>query len=289
MGLTTIIFILIPLAVCMAGTILYGNWRWQTKTIALRNRLESGLLPLQPAIYDTRELETLPPPVQRYFRTVLTEGQPIVTAVRVSHQGQFNLGEVKDQWRPFTSTQWVITHPPGFDWDGTIRLAPGVQVRVHDAYVGGEGILQATLLGLIPLVHLQDRDAVAEGELFRFLAEAAWYPTALLPSQGIHWEAIDDTTARATLTDHKLTVSLEFQFDPEGRISGVRAAGRYRNVKGQLVATPWQCRFWGYAARSGMEVPLAGEVAWELPEGVWSYWRGSITELHYEFASSSHL
>lgn len=33
-----------------------------------------------------------------------------------------------------------------------------------------------------------------------------------------------------------------------------------------------------------MRVPLAGEVAWELPEGLWPYWRARATEISYEFA-----
>ena len=33
--------------------------------------------------FDPHELEGLPAPVQRYFRTVLTDGQPIVSAVTI--------------------------------------------------------------------------------------------------------------------------------------------------------------------------------------------------------------
>ena len=40
---------------------------------------------------------------------------------------------------------------------------------------------------------------VAQGELMRFFAEAAWYPTALLPSQGVRWQAVDDTSAAILL------------------------------------------------------------------------------------------
>ncbi|WP_332942875.1 MULTISPECIES: DUF6544 family protein [unclassified Microcoleus] len=32
---------------------------------------------------------------------------------------------------------------------------------------------------------------MAQGELMRFFAEAARYPAAFLPSQGVCWEAID--------------------------------------------------------------------------------------------------
>ena len=74
--------------------------------------------------------------------------------------------------------------------------------------------------------------------------------------------------ARATLTDGVTSVALDFHFDAEGLISSVRAATRYRMVNGALVATPWQGRFWSYTVRDGIGIPLEGEVAWELPEGV---------------------
>lgn len=133
------------------------------------------------------------------------------------------------------------------------------------------------------LADIRGTPEAAQGELMRFLAEAVWYPTALLPSQGIRWEA-DAGSAKATLTDGVTTASLVFQFNEEGLISGVRAAARPRTVNGALVATPWKGRFWGYDMRDGMRVPLEGEVAWELPEGSWPYWRGRATEITYDFA-----
>jgi hypothetical protein len=36
--------------------------------------------------------------------------------------------------------------------------------------------------------------------------------------------------------------------------------------------------------QDGLRVPFTGEVAWLLPEGRRTYWRGSITTLAYEFA-----
>lgn len=218
------------------------------------------------------------------FRAVLTEGQPIVAAVRVAHAGQFNMNESHAKWSAFTSDQLVITRRSGFDWDARIRMAPGMHVFVHDAYVAGEGILHAALCGLITLADLRGTPEVAEGELMRFLAEAAWYPTALLPSQDVRWDAIDDTSARASLVDDVTTVSLEFRFDAEGLIHTVHAAARYRTVNGELVATPWQGRFWAHEVRGGMRIPLHGEVAWLLPDGPSPYWRGRITDIVYELA-----
>jgi hypothetical protein len=45
----------------------------------------------------------------------------------------------------------VVTQRPGFDWDARIAMMPGVTACVHDAYVAGEGLLRATLFGLVPL------------------------------------------------------------------------------------------------------------------------------------------
>lgn len=208
----------------------------------------------------------------------------MVTTARLTHEGQFNMGETQAKWCRFTSDQVAFTRRAGFDWDGRIAMAPGLNVFVHDAYVAGEGLLHAELLGLVTLADIRATPEVARGELMRFLAEAVWYPTALLPSQGVRWEAIDDLSARATLTDGATTVSLDFRFDAEGLVSGVRAAARHRTVNGALVATPWQGRFWGYEVRGGMRIPLQGAVAWEMPAGLWPYWRGRTTEISYEFA-----
>lgn len=279
-----ILLIVFGLAVAMAVAVLYGKYRWETGTRALRGRIEAARVAIEPRVFDSRELESLPAPVQRYFLSVLSEGQPMVSAVYLEHTGTFNMRETAEHWKPFHSTQRVITRRPGFDWDGRIAMMPGLTVHVHDAYVAGEGILQASLFGLVPLVNLRGMREMARGELMRFLAEAAWYPTALLPSQGVRWEAVDDGSARAMLKDGDLELTLLFRFDENGLIEAIHSQARPRIVRGEVVPTPWRGRFWNYATRNGMRVPLEGEVAWILPEGEKPYWRGRITKLSYEFA-----
>lgn len=272
------------LVVVVLATVLYGEFHWKSGTRELRDRLEAARLPIEPKVFDRRELDRVPAPVQRYFRAVLQDGQPIVAAVNMAHTGTFNMSEEAEQWKPFTSNQRVVTRRPGFDWDGRVAMMPSLRVYVHDAYVAGEGILHAAVLGLLSMVNLRDTGEAAKGELMRFFAEAAWYPTALLPSQGALWDAVDDHSARATLKDGDVTLTLLFHFDEDGTIDTVRADARGRTVGSTVVPTPWHGRFWNYAIRDGMRVPLDGEVAWLLPEGAKPYWRGHITQLSYEFA-----
>lgn len=263
-----------------AAVLALGPWRWQRRTTALRAAMRAACVPTIPTSYDRREIEALPPPVKRYFEAVLEHGQPIITSVRFKQLGQFRQDLHKENWQPFHATQFATTNPPGFDWDARIRIAPGVDVWVRDAYALGVGSLRASVLGLVAVADIHDTPASARGELMRYLAEAAWYPTALLPSQGVQWVGIDDVSARATLTDKSTTVMLEFRFGKDGLIEEVWAASRPRTAS---ESAPWLCRFSGCEQRAGMRVPVHGEVEWQLPSGSLPYFRGRMTDLSYEF------
>ncbi len=280
----TILLIVFVLAVAVTAAALYGKYRWESLTRELRVELEAGRRPVEPKTFDAREIEGLPAPVQRYFRKALRDGQPLIAAVTVEHAGTFNMGEKKDNWKKFTSTQRVIVNRPGFLWDARMAMFPGLNVYVHDAYVGGVGILHPSVLGLFTIMDMRGTRDVAEGELMRFFAETAWYPTALLPSQGVRWEGVDDSSARATLADGDIALTLLFTFNDAGLIESARADARGRVVGGEVVPTPWEGRWSDYEVRDGMLVPLGGEVAWILPRGPKPYWRGRITRLEYEFA-----
>ncbi len=280
-----IITIGILILVSLGITIVYGKHRWQIDTANLRAKFASGSQTIQPKFYNQTELEGLPTPVQRYFRKVLKDGQPLIASAKLSQKGQFNMSETEVKWNPFTATQIAIAQPLGFDWDGHIQTVPGLNILVHDTYRSGVGNLHASLLGLFTVAAMHDISELNQGELMRFFAEAVWYPTALLPSQGVRWEAIDDNSARGTLTDGKTKASIVFRFNSEGTIDTFRADARYGTFNGKLSAMPWVGRMSDYAVRDEMYIPLNGEVGWERPEGTWVYFKGRITEIEYEFAS----
>ena len=268
--------------------LIYARDRWQSETDKLRVKLTNGQQAIQTQTYDSREILDLPEPVQRYFKAVLHDGQAIVTKAEISQHGQFHMNETEDKWHEFTATQLVATQRLGFDWDAKIQMFPFINVFVHDTYLLGEGDLQASILGLFTVAKMHNTTELNQGELLRFLAETVWYPTSLLPSQGVVWEAIDQHSSRATLTDGKTAASVVFQFDAEGLITSMRAEARcYRVVGDKLTFMPWVGNFREYAIHHGMRIPLEGEVGWEHPEGLRLYFKGKITKISYEFASSA--
>jgi hypothetical protein len=237
--------------------------------------------------FDARELEGLPAPVQRYFRTVLTDGQPMIAAATIAMTGTMNMSATAEQWKPFTSRQQVVTRKPGFLWDAQVTMFPGLPVHVEDSYIAGQGRLIAKVFGLFTVAESHGGGEIARGEFMRYFAESPWYATALLPSQGVQWDAVDDTSASATIFDGNITLALLFRFNGAGLISSVRADSRGAGVgkDGGMVMLPWDCDLSDYKWQDGMLIPMAGEAAWMRPGGRKAYFLGHVQKLRYAFLS----
>jgi hypothetical protein len=93
---------------------------------------------------------------------------------------------------------------------------------------------------------------------------------------------MDDTTARAILTDGAITVSIEFSFNEVGEIVRAHAPSRLFEKNGVYSPYPWTSHCWNYADYGGMRIPRDAEVLWHLPEGDFPYWRGHITGVKYD-------
>lgn len=234
--------------------------------------------------YSSDDVGDVPAPVRRYFDRVLEEGQPYVVHGRLRQHGELRLGGADAAWVPLRATQHVGTDPPGFVWDATVVVASLFPVRVFDAYRRGDGRLRARLLGAIPVASAGPSVEMNRGELVRYLAEGVWFPTALLPSAGVEWEAIDDGSARATLEDHDVTASVVFHFDEHDEIARVTTV-RYRQETDEYL--PWVGSFGEYEDHDGVRVPTEAAVAWSMPAGEVPYWRATIDEITYRPARSN--
>jgi hypothetical protein len=276
MRIAGVIFLLVAAGVITV--LVLSVRRWQARSSRLVQQLMAPGS-RAPSTYSAEELGDLPGPVVRYFRAVLRDGQRIIRHVRLEQEGEFLL-KAPDGWRPFTAVQHI--DPVGFVWDARIRMMPGVSVLVRDGFVAGTGSMHAGLFGLITIVSREGSPEIASAALMRYLAEAVWCPTALLPSQGVRWGPVDDSTARATLSVGPVTVSLDYRFGADGLVRGIYAPERGRDVNGTSVPTPWQGRWSEWGEQDGVRIPLRGEVEWVLPEGPQPYWRGRVASICFD-------
>ena len=272
------------LLVVVVALVLVGDARWATATQAQMALLEAARVSAPAGRYDAREIESLPAPVRRYFRAVLKDGQPMIATATFELAGTINMSATGENWKSFTSMQRAVTHRPGFLWNGRVAMLPGLAAHVNDSYIAGTGRLHAAMLGLFTVAGVQGGGEIARGEMMRYFAEAAWYPTALLPRQGVRWVSVDDHSAKATLVDGPISLTLLFRFDDAGLITSVHADARGAGVGKDMVMLPWECSASNYQLRDGMMVPTRGGAAWMRPEGRKPYFIGNLTSLVYEFA-----
>lgn len=272
------------LAAGVAATVV-GSYIWRRGVM----RREDALIQRMQMWRDTVErpfrrsdLADLPAPVARYFAFAVPDGQRRIRVARVHWAGDMRLQPVAE-WSPFTAEQRFTVSPPGFVWDARVRMMPLIPVRVRDSYIAGEGQMLGRIGGVVNVVNEGGTREMAASALVRWLGEAAWFPTALLPGGGVTWQPVDDSAARATITDGAIRVSGDFRFAPSGEMTAMTAV-RYRDVNGTGVETPFEGRYHGFERRQGVMVPKSAEVAWLLPEGRFAYWRGRPTDIAYDFA-----
>lgn len=228
-----------------------------------------------------KQLAELPAPVARYFEFALRPEQPIIFRARFEQRGTFRRTPA-DDWHPFTAVQDVTAVPPSFVWDAKIHLAPLTTAHVRDSYVDGEGAMKGKLGGLLTIVDVRGTPELATAALLRWLAEAPWYPTALLPRAGLIWTPVEANRARVTVMDGTATASLDMRFGRRGEIVA-SSARRHRDVDGEMVLTPWRGQYGAYERVDEMMIPTEAAVSWLLESGEeFAYWRGRIERAEYD-------
>jgi hypothetical protein len=274
-GVTIVAGLVAGIAAAVTIAVVRWNVEAAGRVARLRVPRDAGARP-----YSRDDLAGLPAPVRRYLEFALTPGQPIVRNTRLRQVGEFAMQP--DSWKPFTAVQDFSAAPPGFLWDARIRMTPAIPVFVRDGYCAGEGAMYGALSALVPVVNEHGTPFMASGELLRYLAEAVFFPTALLPRDGISWNPIDENTAQVTLVDADTTVSCDVNFGELGQIVGISAMrGGAPNRKFEL--TRWVGHFGDYRRVDGMMIPTWGEVEWVLPEGPRPYFRARIVDVQYDF------
>lgn len=275
------------LAVAGAATVVVGRRAWRRDTAAAIARLRDSLRHSVEAGSGEREaaIVQLPAPVARYFAFALPHGYRRIRAASIRWSGEFRTRPGR-AWVPFTAVQDITSMPPGFVWDAQMRMLPLVPVHVRDSYRAGFAVMLGRIGGLVPVVDRRGTPELAQSALARWLGEAVWFPTALLPGdtagRSVKWAAVNDTTARATVTDGATSASATFHFEADGALTSMSAL-RYRDVNGRDVPTPFDAQYRSFARREGFMVPMHAEVAWLLPEGRHAYWRGHPRRISYEF------
>jgi len=219
--------------------------------------------------------DSLPEPVKRHLRYCIPAGAPAIRSARLRHGGAFRPSP-KQGWFPIRGEQYFTVGKPGFIWNATIRMPPGLWVEARDCLAGERGNMLVRVLSTLTVADAKG-PAMDQGGAMRWLAEAVWFPYALVGDR-VAWEPVDERSARATLRYSGPPASLVFTLDDQGRFALVRGE-RYNETEGRMRAWRGACR--DYREFGGFRVPTAIEAVWKLDSGDYSYARFQVTQLEY--------
>ena len=261
--------------VALVAVIAIGAQRQKTALSAQIDRLIEAGRAESAAPVISHPVDGVPAPVARYLRLALPTPKPI-EEVRLRQVGTLRTDVNTDRWMDFDADHLVVPRAGGFVWDARVRVAPLLHVRVRDALIEGRGSGQVSLLSAFPVGADGGTPEMNSGSLHRYLAEAVWYPTALLPGPTLKWTDIDASRALATLTNHGVTVSLEFRFAEGGEVTGIYTPGRWGSFPDGYKQVPWEGHFRGYRPWGGVVVPSEGDVGWYVNDEWHAVWRGTV-------------
>ncbi|MGR3323797.1 MAG: DUF6544 family protein [Pseudooceanicola sp.] len=202
-------FLLIALGLVVLA-LLALRWNDRRAVAAAWARLE-GLGSAATGQFDPAMVAELPEPARRYLTWAIRPGTPLVGAVEVGMAGQFGLGDKADpKYMPMRASQ-ILAPPHGFVWE---MRTSGV-MRVSGSDTGAW--TRFSLFDIVPVARIGGTEDHRRSAFGREVAEAAiWTPGALMPRDGVTWEAAGPDTARVTVRHEGLEQAVDLTLDADG-------------------------------------------------------------------------
>jgi hypothetical protein len=270
-------FVVLALVVVTVVAVWIGTKRQRSALAADTERLiRAGAAHPSTLVISDDVLADLPAPVGRYLRLALPL-RTHIQEVRITQTGTLRTDATAERWMAVDAEHRAVPAATGFLWNARVRVAPLLHVLVRDALIDDIGSGQVSLMSAFPVSAATGDLEMNSGSLHRYLAEAVWYPSALLPSSRLRWRSIDATKALATLTNDRVSVSLEFRFGDSGEVTGIYTPARWGTFAGRYTQVPWEGHFRDYRERDGVMVPTFGEVGWYIDDEWRAVWKGAVT------------
>jgi hypothetical protein len=208
---------------------------------------------------------------------VLSSNWSVPRVVRLGQAGELRQ-KPEGQWLRFTAVQEFAVEEPAFSWRARVRMMPLVSIRVVDRYSGDEGTGEVRLVGLLPIAR-DSGQHVSEGSALRYLAELPWNPHAMYANRQLEWSELDAQRVEVAMRVGPKRVALRLEFDEAGNIMRVWTDARPRKEGGKFVSRPWGGAYSDLEVVGGIGIPTRAEVSWELPDGLFTRFRATITSL----------
>ena len=217
------------------------------------------------------DLLPLPDPVQRYLTYAGVLNKPKVKNIRIAFEGQMR--EKGKDFFPFTCEQYNFFDEPTRLFFMKAKMK-GLTVPGYHKYSNATALMDIRLFGFFPVVKKSGKD-MDQAETVTLFNDMCLMAPATLIDKRIIWQAIDSNSAKATFTNHAITISAILYFNMQGQL--IDFISNDRDVNHYPFSTPVS----NYKNINGINIMTYGETIWHYPDGNFVYGKFNLKSIEY--------
>ncbi len=278
-----ILIVILGLFILLSAIVRYFSFRFKNRLkqeqVELFNKSENS----SKKKVNADDISTLPSIIQKWLTNSGIVGNPMISNVHLTQELDLKLKPEQADWNKGVAEQYFTIQPPAFNWSLNTQMNPLLRIVGRDKFENGKGEMLIKLLSLITVADEKNDEKVNQATLQRYLAEIVWFPSAAL-SNYIHWESLDDNSARATMKYNGTEGSGIFHFEDGGQFKKF-VAMRFKDAKDKE-PTKWTVIATKSEERNGIIIPTECEAIWSLQDKEWTWLKLKIKDISYNLKES---
>jgi hypothetical protein len=232
-------------------------------------------------IFNHEELKDHPELIQNYFSKVVKEDSEIPLFISVKQKSEFKT-DLNSEWFPMSADQYFTTNEPNFVWFSELETSSFFWINAIDSYINGTGNMLIKFNSSITIADSWGIELDKSG-LFRYISEAVFFPTKLVPSENLSWNVLDSNIAEIKFENGDLSVVAKLFFNSDNLIERIETYDKYRAFDDGFRKSLYSVYFSRYKLMANsFLVPTYMETEWTLPSGLFKYGKYNIVDIQYE-------
>ena len=215
------------------------------------------------------DLLPLPLPVQRYLKYTCVLNKPKLKNIHIVFEGQMR--ENGKDFFPFNCEQYNFFDEPTRLFFMKAKMK-GFTVPGYHKYSKATALMDLRLFGFFPVVKKAVKE-MNQAETVTLFNEMCLMAPATLIDKRITWQATDSNSAKATFTNHGISITAILYFNAQRQL--IDFISNDRDINHYLFSTPVS----NYKNINGINIMTYGKATWHHPDGKFVYGKFNCKEI----------
>lgn len=264
----------------IAAILLFGENTPMKKMFLSEVQTELDKSKVNHEVFSEEDISTLPEPVQRYFRYCGYIGKEKMSNVKfVWDDVKLRMSPDKP-WLKVKYEQYNFVSEPARIVYIYSKMFGVIPFEGRDKYLSGKGNMTGKLLKYVTLFDVTGAEINVSAAV-TYLSESLVVPACALQPY-IRWEGMDKNHVKASLEYNGVKVEGIFTFNDMGEFTKFETDERYMDTgNGTSEKHKWTAEASNYIVKNGIKIPTKMKAIWNLPDGDYEYFNGTIKDIVY--------